>query len=179
MTKVIWARYSENVPLGLNNFTVLWREKHFFLRARSFLTRSRKVGEWLFQLQTQFLFWTISFGGTCAVRGCVFKRPLSVIIKKCVLYSGAVFRIQTSSHWRWPRHLSCSARVIVGVDDNALQYLPSYDDNVFGTPAIANDRSSSEDEWSLQLSAKVPRVAVSWSDSNSSSSESCCYLQKK
>ena len=58
------------------------------------------------------------------------------------------------------------------MDHNVLQYLPSDDDNFFGTPEISSDRSSSEDESSLQLSTKVPRVADSWSDSNSSSSES-------
>ena len=69
--------------------------------------------------------------------------------------------------------MSCAARVIVGVDDNVLQYrFPSDDDNFFGTPAISSDGSSSEDELSLQLSTKVPRVANSWSDSNRSSSES-------
>ena len=72
--------------------------------------------------------------------------------------------------------MSCAARVIVGVDDNVLQYLfPSDDDNFFGTPAISSYGSSSEDELSLQLSTKVPRVADSWSDSNSSSSESSSY----
>ena len=40
------------------------------------------------------------------------------------------------------------------------------------TPALSSDRSSSEDESSLRLSTKVPRVAYSWTTSNSSSSES-------
>ena len=71
--------------------------------------------------------------------------------------------------------MSCAARVIVGVDDNVLQYLPSDDDNFFGTPSISSDRSSSEDESSFQLSTTVLRVADSWSDSNSSSSESSNY----
>ena len=71
--------------------------------------------------------------------------------------------------------MSCAARVIVGVDDNVLQYpFPSDDDSFFGTPAISSDGSSSE-ELSLQLSTKVPRVADSWSDSSSSSSESSSY----
>ena len=74
--------------------------KTFLLRARSFLTRSRKVGERLLQLWTQFLFWFISFGGTCTVCCCVFKRPLSMIIKNYVLSSGAVSAIHTSSRWR-------------------------------------------------------------------------------
>ena len=39
-------------------------------------------------------------------------------------------------------------------------------------PAISSDRSSSEDESSLQLSTKVARVADSWTASNSSSSAS-------
>ena len=43
------------------------------------------------------------------------------------------------------------------------------------TPNISSNRSSSEDESSLQRSMKVSRVADSWSDSNSSSSESCSY----
>ena len=51
---------------------------------------------------------------------CVFKRPLSVIIKKYVLCSGAVSGVQTSSRSRRARHLSCAVRVIVGVDDNVL-----------------------------------------------------------
>ena len=40
------------------------------------------------------------------------------------------------------------------------------------TPVISSDRSNSEDESSLQLSTMVPRVAYSWTASNSSSSES-------
>ena len=71
--------------------------------------------------------------------------------------------------------MSCAARVIGGVDDNVRQYLLSDDDNLFGKPAISSNRSSSEDESSLQLSTKVPRVADSWSNSNSSSYESCSY----
>ena len=43
------------------------------------------------------------------------------------------------------------------------------------TPAISSGRSSSEDESSLRLSITVPRVAYSWTTSNSSSSESSSY----
>ena len=32
------------------------------------------------------------------MRGCVYKMPLSVIIKKYILFSGAVSGVQTSSH---------------------------------------------------------------------------------
>ena len=58
------------------------------------------------------------------------------------------------------------------MDDNVLQYLRSDDNNAFGTPAISSEWSSSEDESSLQLSTKVPRVADSWSASISSYPES-------
>ena len=87
--------------------------------------------------------------------------------------------IQTSSRCRRARRLSWAARVIVGVEDIVLQYLPSDDDHFFGTPAISSDRSSSEDKSSLQLSTKVPCVADSWSDSNSSSSESISYCTEE
>ena len=72
-----------------------------------------------------------------------------MVIMKYVLSSGAVSGIQTSSRCRRARRLSCAERVIVGVEDIFLQYLPSDDDYFFGTPAISSDRSSSEDESSL------------------------------
>ena len=79
--------------------------------------------------------------------------------------------VQTRSRRRQARRSSCSARVIVGADEDVLQYLQSDDDSFFGAPEISTDSSSSEDESFLQPAAKVPRVADSWSDSSSSSSE--------
>ena len=81
-----------------------------------------------------------------------------MITKKYVLSSGAVSWYSDKQPLKTSSSFELRARVIVGVDDNVLQYLPSDDDNFFGTPAISSDRSSSEDESSLQLSTKVPRV---------------------
>ena len=85
--------------------------------------------------------------------------------------SATVSAVQTRSSRRQARRSSCAARVIVGADEDVLQYLQSDDDSFFGAPEISSDSSSSEDESFLQPAAKVPHVADSWSDSSSSSSE--------
>ena len=93
--------------------------------------------------------------------------------------SATVSAVQTRSRRRQARRSSCAARVIVGADEDVLQYLQSDDDSFFGAPEISTDSSNSEDESFLQPAAKVPRVADSWSDSSSSSSETGSEASRK
>ena len=69
--------------------------------------------------------------------------------------SATVSAVQTRSRRRQARRSSCAARVIVGADEDILQYLQSDDDSFFGAPEISTDSSSSEDESFLQPAAKT------------------------